>query len=952
MIANIKNYVDLLKRLAPEAKRLVLDSRPVGAGDVFIAVPGLHVDGRQFLEQAAQKATAVVYEDDGIRRTYAVPAIALPELSKYLGNFAAEFYRHPTQDLFGVGITGTNGKTTTSHWVSQLLTALEEPCAAIGTIGCTMAGKPFPSAPLTTPDAASLQGLFRDLAKAGAKAFAVEASSIGLEQGRLQGTHFDVAVFTNLSRDHLDYHHDMQAYEEAKGILFDWPQLRSSVINIDDEAGLRLAERCVCRGVKCFVTTTCGTLPLPGTHCIAAENIRAMQDGMEFDLVYEGNRHHLAVHLFGEFNISNLLGVIGVALAKGYTIETIMPLLPHLVPPAGRMQLVKHNGTALGVVDYSHTPDAVEKALLALRPIVRARRGKLWVIVGAGGDRDSGKRPIMASIAQQMADFVVLTSDNPRTENPSDILAQMVAGMKEGGHPYVVIEDRREAIQKAVNTAAPEDIILVAGKGHELYQDIQGVKHPFSDKVEVHNAQWIKVMPPDSLMRVKYLANLLPGSKFLGSDVPFSSVSTDTRSVTNGTLFFALKGDRFDGHDFVMQAMHAGAVALVVDHEVNCPLPQIVVNNVKLALGASAGYWRSKQALNMVAVAGSNGKTTTTQMIASILRAHYGDHSLSTQGNLNNDIGVPLMLWRLREKHEAAVIETGMNHVGEMRYLAGLVQPKVAIVTNAQREHQEFMQTVQATARENGEIFRHMMPASTAVIPFDDECKNIWLEMAQNSQIVTFGLPNEADVTGTMTPTNTGMDVKIKTPIGDFKAHLKVRGEHNFKNALGATAVALSLSLSTDVIAKGLEAFEPIKGRGAVITTDRYTVIDDAYNANPDSMKASIDILASMPAPRLLVAADMLELGDKSREYHEEIAAYAVQKGIDGFIATGSAMKFAYEKFRELKPDAEVIWEGERKEFLNKLLEIKDRYRSISVKGSNSMRLDLAVKALVEPEKR
>ena len=952
MITNVKNYVDLLKRLAPEAKRLVLDSRTVGAGDVFIAVPGFHVDGRRFLAQAAQSASALVYEDDGVCRSFSIPSIAVPNLSKCLGDFAAEFYRHPSENLFSVGITGTNGKTTTSHWVAQLLTALGEPCAAIGTIGCFMAGVPFPTAPLTTPDAATLQGIFKNIAQNGAKAFALEASSIGLQQGRLQGTHFDVAVFTNLSRDHLDYHADMQSYEQAKRILFDWPGLRAGVINLDDEAGVRMAECCVARHIPCFVTTTQGMLPLAGTFGISAENIRALSDGMAFDVVFKNERHHLEVNLFGEFNISNLLGVIGVALARGYELKTIVPLLKQFLPPAGRMQLVKHPQTALVVVDYSHTPDAVEKALVALRPVAMARKGKLWVIVGAGGDRDAGKRPIMARIAQQNADSVILTSDNPRTEKPSDILAQMFVGVDPKGSKCEVIEDRREAIIKAVETANEQDVILIAGKGHELYQEIMGVKHPFSDVVEARNAQWMKAPPSQALMNVNHLVQCLPDARLFGSNVPFTSISTDTRSVKEGTLFFALKGERFDGHDFVHQAMQAGAVALVVDHEVYCPLPQIIVKDVKQTLGISAGYWRKQWNLKMVAVAGSNGKTTTTQMIASILKTQYGEDALYTQGNLNNDIGVPLMLWRLREHHRAAVIETGMNHVGEMLYLANLVSPNVAVVTNAQREHQEFMKTVEATARENGEIFRSMTPPATAVIPYDDACKNIWLEMAQNVTIMTFGLAAEADVTGTILKCDDGIEAEIKTPSGMFSVQMKVRGEHNFKNALAATAVAQSLGLSKEVIAKGLEAFEPLKGRGVVFKTAQFSLIDDAYNANPDSMRASIDILASMPSPRLLVAADMLELGEKSRDYHEEIASYAVEKNIDGFIATGQSMKFAYEKFRELKPQAEVVWIEDRQAFIEKLLQIKNRYRSISVKGSNSRRLDLAVKALLDSTKK
>ncbi len=945
-MSNIENYVASLKRLAPQARRLVLDSRCVSEGDVFVAVPGLHVDGRSYMEQAAAKAVAIVYEDDGVHYSLGIPTIAVPNLSEHLGTFASIFYRQPTEKLFGIGITGTNGKTTTSHWVSQLMTRLGQQCAAIGTIGAEMAGKHYESAALTTPDAASIQGLFRELLDDGAAAFAVEASSIGLEQGRLQATNFDVAVFTNLSRDHLDYHPNMAAYEAAKTILFDWPSIKAAVINIDDEVGVRLAERSVCRGLKTYVTTTKWMLSPVGTCGICAQNLRPAPDGMTFELVYEGQAYPLALRVFGEFNISNVLAVVGVALARGFAIEQIVAHLGELVSPPGRMQLVSHPHTALGVVDYSHTPDAVEKALQALRPAVMTRGGKLWVVIGAGGDRDSGKRPMMAAIAQKNADRVILTADNPRSEDPMEILRQMQSGIDLTGAHVDVIADRREAIQWAVNEANENDIILVAGKGHELYQEIQGVKHPFSDVVEIRNAQSNKVEPHGALMRVKYLAQLFPGAQFVGSDVSFTNVCTDTRQVTEGSLFFALRGDRFNGHDFVMQAMRLGASALVVDHFVNCPLPQIIVKDTKLALGASAAYWRGKKAITMIAVAGSNGKTTTTQMIASILRANYGDRAFATQGNLNNDIGVPLMLWRLRDYHEVAVIETGMNHPGEMAYLAGIVQPKVAIVTNAQREHQEFMQTVQATARENGEIFRKMMHAGTAVIPIDDDCKNIWLDMAQEAQVMTFGLAPQADVAGSMTSTDAGMTITVKTPRDALKAQMKVRGEHNLRNALGAIAVALALDLSPEAIVKGLEAFEPVKGRGAVLKLGGQTVIDDAYNANPDSMRASIEVLSTMSGPRLLVVGDMLELGAKSREYHEEIGVFAAMRGIDAMLATGSQMQHAVEKFKAANPDAYAHFEPDRKRFIERLLEIKDQYRTISLKASNSMRLDVALQAL------
>lgn len=944
MISNVNSYVDLLRRLAPNAKRLNSDSRTLRAGDVFIAVPGLRVDGRQFLAQAAQKASALVYEDDGQRHRFDVPAIAVPGLKDVLGEFAAAFYRQPSQSLFAVGITGTNGKTTSSHWISQLLDKLGKPCAAIGTIGCFLKGKPFPSASLTTPDPVTLQGLYRDLSKAGAQAFAVEASSIGLDQGRLQATAFDVAVFTNLTRDHLDYHHDMQAYEKAKAILFDWPGLRSAVINIDDEVGVRLAEKSVHRQLQVFVTSTRGTIALPGTRLIAAKNIRSTVDGIRFDLCFGDFCQSFELSVFGEFNVSNLLGAVGVALAAGYDIETISTHLTGLLPPAGRMQLVKYPGTPLAVVDYSHTPDAIEKVLTALRPVAKARRGKLWIVLGAGGDRDHGKRPLMAQKATQGADKVILTSDNPRTESPSAIIEDMMRGVTE---PVQVIEDRREAIEVAMTAANADDIILIAGKGHEDYQEIMGVKHPFSDAIEARNAQWCRRPPQGALMQTRTLAKLFPGSNYFGSNVPFTSVSSDTRTVRPGSLFFALKGEKFDAHNLVDDAMRAGAVALVVEHEVHCPLPQIIVRDTKLMLGASAAYWRRTKNCPIIAVAGSNGKTTTTQMIASILRAHFGENMLATEGNFNNDIGVPLTLWKLRDNHQAAVIETGMNHVGEMRYLQGLVRPTVAVMTNAQREHQEFLKTVEAAARENGEIFRGLTDNGIAIIPFDDPCKDIWLEIAAAQNIMTFARQTSADVTGAMADGADGIRAMVKTPRGHFTVETHVHGEHNLNNVLAATAATLAIGLPLESIERGLAQFRPVEGRGTIHRIGNRVFIDDAYNANPDSVKAAIDVLASFAGPHLLVLGDMAELGEKSRQYHEEVGQYAAQKGIEALYAIGAMMRFAVESYSK-SGGLKAYWGENRQQFEETLLKDGQNYRAVTIKGSHSMRLDQIAKLMIE----
>ena len=946
MIYDVKPYVQLLKRLAPQAKRLTLDSRKIQDGDVFVGVPGLRTDGRNYLQQAAQKACAVIYEDDAQAHPLGIASIAVPDLSENIGEFASEFYDHPSRHMQGIAITGTNGKTTSSHWIGQLLSALGRPCAAIGTIGCMFNGKPFDSAALTTPDAVSLHTTLHQVQQAGAQAFAVEASSIGLEQGRLNGTQLQVGVFTNLTRDHLDYHKSMDAYEKAKRILFDWPTLESAVINMDDPVGVEFAQLALHRGLKVILTSINGALSLPGATILSAHTIVPTQDGLAFELVYGSQTHHVELGILGEFNVSNLLGVIGSALACGFDLPDILQKLSSLVPPAGRMQRVVHEHSPLAVIDYSHTPDAIEKALQALRPVVQKRGGKLWIIVGAGGDRDPGKRPMMAASAQAWADQVVLTSDNPRSEDPEQILAQMAQGCDDRALKIVA---REQAIASVLQQAKVEDVVLIAGKGHEDYQEIQGVKYPFSDLVHAKSALSMKNRSADTLMTAKQLAMNLSGAQFFGPDVPFNDICIDTRACRDGSLFFALKGERFDAHDFVNMAMHNGAVALVVQKRLKCPLPQIVVKDTRLALGESAAYWRRHKSVRIVAVAGSNGKTTTTQMIASILRAQFAEAALFTQGNLNNDIGVPLTLWRLRDHHEVAVVETGMNHVGEMDYLTAIVRPNVAVITNAQREHQEFLKTVEGSARENGRIFQGLMPSGYAVYPADDACAGIWDALSEKLSHVCFSRAGQAQVTGSVKTTDGGILVNIQTEKGLLKAKLSVLGEHNLNNAMAATAAALALNLSLETIKRGLESFTPVARRGVIShLANGVTMIDDTYNANPDSMRAAIDVLATQPAPRMLIVGDMGEVGENSERYHAEIGEYAAQKGIDTFLATGTAMQAAVKAYNERHSAATGLWVQTRSAFIKEVLARVGLQRTVLLKASNYMKLNEVVQAIKE----
>jgi UDP-N-acetylmuramoyl-tripeptide--D-alanyl-D-alanine ligase len=415
-------------------------------------------------------------------------------------------------------------------------------------------------------------------------------------------------------------------------------------------------------------------------------------------------------------------------------------------------------------------------------------------------------------------------------------------------------------------------------------------------------------------------------------DAYFHGVSTDSRKVVPGTLFVALRGETFDAHDFLGQLAGQPVAGVVVERlPENYPLPALVVPDTLAALGRIGNFWRRKFAMPVIGVTGSNGKTTVKEMISAILAAAFGEEArLATQGNLNNEIGVPLTVMRLTQEHRAAVVELGMNHPGEIARLAAIAEPTVALVNNAQREHQEFMHTVEAVARENGAVLAALPADGVAVFPGDDEYTALWRGLAGDRQVLTFGLSDQCDVSATYTPNSFGSKLAVVSGQAQFTIKLSAAGEHNVRNALAACACALAAGIPQDAIVRGLEAFAPVSGRlqrkQAVCGA---TVIDDSYNANPDSVRAAIDVLAQSASPRILVLGDMGEVGTQGPEFHEEIGAYAQARGIESVLVTGALARHMtatgathFEQFDELlaaldqqlgsKSDATVLVKGSR----------------------------------------
>ncbi|MCC2954106.1 UDP-N-acetylmuramoyl-tripeptide--D-alanyl-D-alanine ligase [Massilia sp. IC2-477] len=438
------------------------------------------------------------------------------------------------------------------------------------------------------------------------------------------------------------------------------------------------------------------------------------------------------------------------------------------------------------------------------------------------------------------------------------------------------------------------------------------------------------------------LVQAIPGARLVGGEVAFEGVSTDSRTAPAGALFVALKGETFDAHSFLDQVAARGVAAVVV-HQLpdGWTLPAIVVPDTLAALGRIANFWRTQFEIPVIGVTGSNGKTTVKEMISSILAAAFGeDTRLATQGNLNNEIGVPLTLFRLGAAHRAAVIEMGMNHPGEIARLAAIAAPTVAMVNNAQREHQEFMHTVEAVARENGSVLQALPAGGVAVFPGDDTYTELWRELAP-CDVLTFGLSDACDVRATYTSTGFGNDLDVTASGARFTVRLAAAGDHNVRNALAAIASTLAAGIAQDAIVRGLEAFAPVGGRlQRKQAANGATVIDDTYNANPDSMRAAIDVLAAYPAPRILVVGDMGEVGTQGKEFHEEVGAYAQTRGIEHVLATGALAQHMsasgarhYEQFDDLLAALDSTLGG-------------NTTATVLVKGSRFMKMERVVQHL------
>lgn len=917
------------------------DSRTVKSGDLFVAVSGGSVDGHDFIEQAVANGCAAILAEKG-RIGGQLPRntikIEVADSRIALGQLAACFYGHPASQAQMIAITGTNGKTTSSYLVESILIEAGFKPGVIGTVNYrytrTDGTRVEIPAPLTTPDATTLHRLIREMVDQGTSHVIMEVSSHALAQKRLAGLLFDVAVFTNLSRDHLDFHHDMENYFNSKKKLFAEhlkPAGRAVIITeTSDNSGGQPPGDTNCWGSK--LAAELGGLPAEKLITCGFDQANAIRparfsfdlNGIDAEIITQRGTLQIHSSLAGDFNVKNILTATGTAIALGLDNAPIRQGLAKATAIPGRLERIqtqdkKETGPTV-FVDFAHTPDALANVLGTLNKLGGRR---LICVFGCGGDRDQGKRQLMGKAAGRACDIVLATSDNPRSEEPAIILAAIEQGLADSSmtrrpaadllkdqtrRGYDIIISRRQAIRTAISHARTGDIILISGKGHENYQLFKQNRIFFDDRLEARKCLALRNLPGPAwnltqVLRATAGSLASPGPIDLEGE-KIRAVSTDTRTLQPGDLFVALTGANHDGRQFTDQAVRKGAAAILAEqlpdsqeallkNQLNVPV--ILVNNSLQALGDLAAHRRRLLAdLLVIAITGSSGKTTVKEMTAAILTQKF--KTLKTEGNFNNLIGLPQTLLRAAKNHQVAVLEMGMNAPGEIARLAEIAAPNLSCIVNIQEAHLAGLGDLSGVARAKGELFAGTKTTGTLAVNLDDPLIRALAKNFPGKKISFAATPAGRRHGALLRATHIinlgeeGMAFTLHLKNKKIRIKVKSLGEHSVKNALAAAAMAHGAGISLPDIRRGLAAFSPYNKRAQLETIPPgLKVLNDSYNANPASMGAALKTVSDIKHDRKTVAVlgDMLELGPKSSAAHRQIGRLTADLGYDFLAATG-----------------------------------------------------------------
>lgn len=896
-----------------EVAGLAYDSRQVEPGDLFVAWQGERFDGRQYAPQAIERGAVAVLASSGGSPDGGVPWLESQDPRALMAPIAARLFGHPDRELQIVGVTGTNGKTTVSFLVQAILERAGRPTGIFGTLGYRFGQNEYPGE-RTTPEGADFYRYLRHMVDAGAQAVAMEVSSHALEQGRVDDTAFAVAVFTNLTRDHLDFHGDMESYFRAKKRLFDLLGSEgTAVLNLDDAKGGELAAQ------LSRVLTFASESDEAADVWVLERQLDAR--GTHLRLMTPRGPLDVRTNLRGSYNVSNTCAAVAVAEALELDREAIVDALAAFQPVDGRLDPIDEGQSFPVFLDYAHTDGGLDAALRSTRSLAA---GEVVLVFGCGGDRDQGKRPLMGRVAGELADLPILTDDNPRREDPAQIREAVIAGLEEAGNArYRVIGDRRTAIRAALQHAHDEGdcVVLVAGKGHESGQIVGDEVRPFSDAEEIRSALAElaegRAVYEDAPSTKGARWPMTEAATAMGGELvdvgrpeglSFEGIAFDSRRVREGQLFFALAGEQTDGHRFVDAALAAGAAAAVVEAgRPNLPEgPLVAVDDTFAALHDLTRWVRERTPQHLVGITGSAGKTTTKQLLAAMLRQAF--EVAESPGNLNNLYGFPMSLLGIPKSTEWMVAEMGMSTPGELGGVSELGRPDVAVFTNVRLVHLEAFDRddhvagLRDIADAKSELLRGLVPGGLIVANADDAevtrlaeryvaedttgCRIAWYSLAGDAA----SRPTRLKLVSAIESSSRGIAFEVDDEGRRVPVRLPLHGAVNAGNFFAAATCALELGVDLDRLVEAVRTVDLGAGRGRRLRlAGGIEIIDDTYNSNPDALEHAVDALLEIEAERRwLVAGEMRELGRSSSELHRECGEQiAAREGIDQVVAVG-----------------------------------------------------------------
>jgi murE/murF fusion protein len=924
-------------------KDLSLDSRQIKKGYLFFAVKGRKTDGKNYIDNAIRKgASAIVCEKNYNIKNKKVPIIKVKNIKNIITVACKAFYKSKPTNI--IAVTGTNGKSSVAEYYHQILIAQKIPVASLGTLGIKINNK-VTGTNLTTLDIISLHRELEKIKILGIDNVILEASSHGLEQGRLNGIKFKTAIFTNFSQDHLDYHKNMKTYLNAKLILFSKLLKKKQNIITDNEIPEFLKLKKIGKNKNLNLLTI-------GKKNSIIQFKLVKPNGNHQDIAFKHNRknYKVKIPLIGFFQVKNLFMSIIAAKVSGLDIKKILHVITSIKEVNGRLQLIKTTPNLTKVfIDYAHTPAALETALKTLKEHYKIKPD---VVFGCGGERDKKKRSKMAKICEKNAEKIYVTDDNPRNENPKLIRKMIISGFSKK-LPITEIPSRAEAIEEAIIKSKPNSIILISGKGHETTQTYGKKIINISDKEIVKNIDERKLKFDKKNYNKFFNAEII--KKIVKKNkIRFEGVSINSKQIKKNNLFIAIKGKNYDGHSFVKEALKNKAAFCVIQKRIGKlgKKKLIKYSSTINLLNKLAVLKRHHTNSKVIAITGSSGKTTLKTLLGKTL-SEYGKTYFS-QKSYNNHIGVPLSLCNLENDHKYGVFEIGMSNPGEIRRLSNLVKPNIAIITNIGEAHIENFNSLNNIAKAKSEIIENINQGGYLILNRDDKYFNFFSKFAQKKKIniLSFGKSSKSNARLIKNKLYKNYN-HLHFKVFNKNIYIKVKNV-NFLTILNILFILLTLhvlNLDLGKIINFSNHFQPAEGRGKVHFISRYKkkfqLIDESYNANPSSVRNAINNFANIKkkhGKKFLLLGDMLELGKKSDKYHKNLAQFINCSDIDKLFVYGKNAFKTYQKTYKAKQGNILQNLNDFDEIFSNIIN-KDDY--LMIKGSNATGLNRLSKSII-----